>query len=35
MAFQLVRHMKTVMLTVSACPEFGFLGHAARLRATS
>ena len=35
MAFHLVRRMSTVMLMVSACPEFGFLAHAAPPRATS
>jgi hypothetical protein len=35
MAFQLVRRTRAVMLVVSACPESGFLGCAARLRPTS
>jgi len=30
MAFRLVRRTRIVMLMVSACPESGFLGRAAR-----
>ena len=30
MTFRLARRAQTVMLMVSACPESGFLGHAAR-----
>ena len=30
MTFRLARRARAVMLMVSACPESGFLGHAAR-----
>ena len=35
MTFRLVRRIQTMMLMVPVCPGSGFLGHAARPRATS
>jgi hypothetical protein len=32
MAFDLARRIRTVMLMVPVCPEFGFMGRAARPR---